>query len=258
MFLEYSLWFLPLIILVAFALACWQYGIVLFKNKSSLYTKRQRNILFFLRFASIFLILFLFLSPIKRIKHKSIEKPTIVVAQDVSSSINKALSKTSNEYFKSLEELCKELKDNYNIIPLQFGNKVRSIDFKEKILCKDYATDFSDLYNHIAENYDGENLSSIILASDGISTQGESLLNTEEYFSCPVYTIALGDTTQKKDIQINNVRYNKICFLDNEFPLEISIKANKCKGEQAVLSINYNNKTSVIKQFYIDSEDFFL
>lgn len=256
MFVEYSLWWLFAIVVVAFAVAGWQYGYFFNKNKSYSYSKRQRRLLFVIRFLTLFLIFFLLLSPVKRIKHKHIEKPTIVFAQDVSSSIK---NETNKSYFKDLANLCNTLKDKYNIVQLEFGSEVRPSVFDvKKMQCKDYATDFSLLYKHIAENYDEKNLASIVIASDGISTQGHSLLNNEEYFSCPVYSIALGDTNQRKDIQISNIRYNKICYLDNEFPLEISIKANKCKGENAVLSMTYNNKTSVIKNFTVGEEDFFL
>lgn len=255
MFVEYSLWWLPVIVIVALAVACWQYGYFFDKNKSYSYSKIQRRVLFAIRTLTLFLILFLLLSPVKRIKHKQIEKPTIVFAQDVSYS----LDKTDKSYFKDLEKLCKTLKNKYNIVQLAFGNKTRPSSFDNKeMVCNDYATDFSNLYQYISENYNEQSLASIVLASDGISTQGHSLLNNEEYFSCPTYTIALGDTNQRKDIQISNIRYNKICYLDNEFPLEISIQANKCKGEKAALSMTYNNKTIVVKNFTITEEDFFL
>ena len=260
MFTEYSLWFLPLIIIIALAGAILHSGLMgkhfNFLSNLNNVTKRQKYILSSLRFISLFLILFLFLSPVKIINHKEIEKPTIVIAQDCSSSLAEV---DFNVYNKDLERFCQDLKKDYNIVQLKFGSKVKPFDFKDnKILPNDFATDFSTLYSFISENYSEENLSAVVIATDGINTQGHSILNTEEYFSCPVYSIAMGDTTINKDIKINDIRYNKICFLDNEFPLEINIKADKCLGEKASLSMTYEGKTSTIKDFVVNDENFFI
>ncbi|MBR1626092.1 MAG: hypothetical protein IJ681_02995, partial [Bacteroidales bacterium] len=81
MFTEYSLWFLPLLLIVAFAGSFFSYGRHRFGLKNdadsvSTFAPKQKYILFALRFLGIFLILFLFLSPVKQIKNKTIEKPT--------------------------------------------------------------------------------------------------------------------------------------------------------------------------------------
>lgn len=260
MFLEYSLWFLPIIIIIALVGAVLHSGLIgkrfSFFNNLNNVTKQQRYILSALRFISLFLILFLFLSPVKIINHKRIEKPTIVIAQDCSSSL---ANTNFSKYNPELEKFCNDLKKDYNIVQLKFGSKVKPFDFKDnKISPNDFATDFSELYSFISENYSEENLSAIVLASDGINTQGHSILNVEEYFSCPVYSIAMGDTTINKDIKINDIRYNKICFLDDEFPLEINIKADKCLGERASLSMTYEGKTSIIKDFVVSDNDYFV
>lgn len=260
MFLEYSLWFLPIIIIIALVGAVLHSGLMgkhfRFFNNLNNVTKQQRYILSALRFISLFLILFLFLSPVKIINHKRIEKPTIVIAQDCSSSL---ANTNFSKYNPELEKFCNDLKKDYNIVQLKFGSKVKPFDFKDnKISPNDFATDFSELYSFISENYSEENLSAIVLASDGINTQGHSILNVEEYFSCPVYSIAMGDTTINKDIKINDIRYNKICFLDDEFPLEINIKADKCLGERASLSMTYEGKTSIIKDFVVSDNDYFI
>ena len=260
MFFEYSLWFLPIIIILALIGTVLHSGLIgkrfSFLNKYDNVTKRQRYILSSLRFLSLFLILLLFLSPVKIINHKRIEKPTVIIAQDCSSSLTNI---DFEKYNAELERFCKDLKKDYNIVQLQFGSKVKPFDFNNnKVLPKDFATDFSLLYSYISENYSEENLSAIVLASDGINTQGHSILNVEEYFSCPVYTVAMGDTTISKDIKINDIRYNKICFLDDEFPLEINIKADKCLGEKVSLSMTYEGKTSVVKDFVVSDNDYFI
>ncbi len=260
MFTEYSLWWLPLIIVIALAGALLHSGFMLrnfrLATKDLQSTKQQRYILSLLRFVALFLILFLFLSPVKIITKKRIEKPTIVLAQDASNSLNETDFK---KYIPQLEKLYKDLSKDFNVIPLKFGHRTESLDFKSKSFApNDFATDFSELYSYVSENCSEENLSAVILATDGINTRGHSILNNEDYFSCPVYTIAMGDTTIHKDIRINDIRFNKICFLDNEIPLEVNIKADKCLGEKVSLSMTYNGRTSVIKDFVVNENNFFI
>ena len=93
MFTEYSLWFLPLIVVVAFVCAYLSYGKFRFGKKNNeddtpAFVPKQKYILFALRFSGILLILFLFLSPVKQTKNKTVEKPTVVLIQDNSSSLS--------------------------------------------------------------------------------------------------------------------------------------------------------------------------
>lgn len=260
MFTEYSLWFLPLIILISLGISWLFY----FFRKDKAYSPRQRYILSTLRFLSLFLILFLFLSPVKRVKHKTIEKPTIVVVQDNSSSITYGKPSDSafyrGEYLKKLASLSHSLKRDYNVVNLSFGSTQQEIekdkDFTNSIDYKDFATDFSTLYSYIAENYSSENLSAIVLASDGINTQGGNILNINSEISCPVYTIAMGDNRVKKDIRISDVQYNKVAFLDNEYPLEITIVADKLKGKTSSLFIEKGGARTLVKNINISEDDF--
>ena len=83
MFTEYSpFWLIPIVVFAA-GIAFWGY----FVGGRGLFSARQRNLLAALRFLSLLLVLFLLLSPVVRFTSHLTEKPLIVVAQDVSSSI---------------------------------------------------------------------------------------------------------------------------------------------------------------------------
>ncbi|MGZ4034464.1 MAG: hypothetical protein ACXVP4_06330, partial [Bacteroidia bacterium] len=53
----------------------------------------------------------------------------------------------------------------------------------------------------------------------------------------PVYAIALGDTTVKKDIILAKVDHNRIAYLGNEFPMEIVVNAKELKGKTSTLTV---------------------
>ena len=257
MFTEYSLWWLLLIVAI-----CLGYVSIMFLHgRDKAFSNRKRIILACLRFVSLFLILFLFLSPVRVQKNKTIEKPTIIFAQDNSSSLTSTKDSTyyRKEYLKSIDKLADKLEKDFNVVKLNFGNKtieVRNNSFFQGSDFLDFASDFSDLYSCISEQYSQENLSAVILATDGIATQNESVLSWDYSLDCPIYTIALGDNSIRKDIRVSNVIYNKVAFLDNEYPLEISVVANKAKGEKASLFMDKNGKRTLLKNFSIDADDF--
>ena len=250
MFTDYSLWWLIPILVFAFAISWFVY---LYKQES--FSKQQSIILFSLRGLAISLLLFLLLNPIVKTSKNKIEKPIIVIAQDNSASIIKTKDSLfySNEYLKSLNSLSKSLNKNFKVKLYSFGSETKensSFDFK------DYQTDFSDLLNTIQNEYFNQNLSAIIIASDGINNYGKNPLNMLDKNPCPIYTIALGDTNIRKDVSISSIRYNDISYTEDICPLEISIKAKKAKNEKIKINLTHKGKNIFSKEITIDKEDF--
>lgn len=52
-----------------------------------------------------------------------------------------------------------------------------------------------------------------------------------------VYTVALGDTTPKKDLLVKRVFHNKIAYLGDKFTIQIDVAATNCAGQQTVLNV---------------------
>ncbi|MEE1252425.1 MAG: hypothetical protein UHK52_04930, partial [Bacteroidales bacterium] len=252
MFTDYSLWWLIPILVFAFATSWFVY---LYEQES--FSKQQSIILFSLRGLAISLLLFLLLNPIVKTSKNKIEKPIIVIAQDNSASIIKTKDSLfySNKYLKSLNSLSKSLNKNFEVKLYSFGSETKensSFDFK------DYQTDFSDLLNTIQDEYFNQNLSAIIIASDGINNYGKNPLNMLDKNPCPIYTIALGDTNIQKDVSISSIRYNDISYTEDICPLEISIKAKKAKNEKVRVDLIHKGKNIFSKEITINQEDFSL
>lgn len=256
MFVEYSLWWLIPILFIAI-LGSW---ILYFFKKKSNFSKIQTIILSFLRFFSLFLALLLLLSPNIKNKKNIVEKPVVVVAQDNSSSILKSKYSTfyKNEYKKRLNKLIESLKDDYDVKLMSFGSEAMEINNEEinKLSYQDYATDISDVFLKIEDKYSNLNLSSIILASDGIINKGSNTFKEIENLEVPVFTVAMGDTTIKKDLSISEVRFNRISYLNNKFPLEIVALAKKAKGSHSLVKVTKDGKTLFEEGFNVDNESY--
>ena len=101
----------------------------------------------------------------------------------------------------------------------------------------------------------------MVLASDGIFNEGSSPIYGSTKLDAPVYTIALGDTTIKRDLKIRKIFHNQIAYLGDQFNVEIDVSAYNCTAQRPKLTISKyaNGKYSKIKEesILINSNDFF-
>ena len=252
---HYSIWYLIPILLISFAVATLLYH---YSKGAKTYTFKQRILLFSLRFLAIFLAFSLFLMPSIKVQDQEIQKPIILIAQDNSSSILMSKDSTfyKTKFLNEIEETFKDLESDYEIKYLKFGNQAKEISKTKEIDFKDNTTDMSELLQMVNDNYSNLNLSTLIICSDGILNKGKSPLNQIQDFSYPIFTVAMGDATVKKDISISEIRYNRIAYLNNKFPLEIVVLAQKAKGSNSVLRVMKEGKTLFEEKFSIDNETY--
>ena len=76
-----------------------------------------------------------------------------------------------------------------------------------------------------------------IIASDGIYNSGSNPLYSNYPFNAPLYTLCLGDTITKKDLELTSVSYNEIAYLGNSFPISTTVLSQYSKGERLEVSI---------------------
>jgi hypothetical protein len=227
---QYPTWYIPFCALLGVAYA----AVLYYKDRSF---KEQPPMiargLAVLRWLSSTILAIMLLSPVLKSSVTDIKKPVVIVAQDVSESISSAI-KDTNAYKTSFEALAQNLGDKYEVHQYAFGEKVRegvNFEFKDKL------TNTSDLLKNIYDLYSNQNLGAVIMATDGIYNEGSSPLYSAAKLNAPVYTIALGDTTPKKDLVIKRVFHNNIAYLGDKFNVQIDIAANNCAGSNTVLSV---------------------
>jgi hypothetical protein len=59
--------------------------------------------------------------------------------------------------------------------------------------------------------------------------------------TAPVYSIALGDTSIKRDVILKKVDHNRYAYLGNEFPVEITLEAEKFQGKDVTVQLSGEN-----------------
>ena len=208
----------------------------------------KKSILLFLsvtRFILITFLSFLILDPVIKTTNKITEKPIVVLLQDASSSVEKNIK-------DNLESLAKDL-NGYDVFKYNFSDNLYD-DFT--IENNGLKTDFTKALSQIKSMFINKNLSSIVLASDGLNNTGINPIYSDN-LNVPIHTICLGDTNVISDNSIFKVKHNDIVFQGNSFLAEINIKSLKFKGEKLNLSLEYNEKIIYNDELSITSNNQF-
>ena len=196
------------------------------------FSKRMNLLLAVLRFVAVSVIALLLLAPVAKRTVNERQKPVVVVAQDVSESVDSSQRVVESGKWKVESEECE-------VVYEEFGGTT---------------TDIAAALEDIASRYQGRNLGAVVLATDGIYNRGNNPASTAERLTFPVYTVALGDTTPQRDAALANIRHNRIAFSGNTFPVEITVNATRLKGHSAQLTLS-DSRGKTVAQKGIDYND---
>lgn len=248
---SYSLWFIPLCLLVGALYAYLLYG----SRKGYAYPVKIKRLLFALRTLVVSLLCFLLLRPVLEGRVKEVEKPVIVLGIDNSESLlmTKDTAFYRHQYVQQLQQQIAELQKDYQVDAYLIGDSVRrgdSVDFHEK------TTRLSLFFEKMEQQYLHRNVGAIVCLSDGIPTEGGNPLYAARRLQWPVYTVALGDTADAKDLLIAKTNYNRVVYRRNFFPIEVLVQAHQLKGKRTHLEIKEKNKVVFEKDIAINRSDY--
>ncbi len=213
--------------------------------------------MFGLRSLLIGSLAFLLLGPIWKGFITKTDKPIVIYAEDVSSSITSFTSQENLTNFQTKrDELLKSLEDKFDIEAYQFGSDL--VAFKDSMPGNEKMTNISQSIEKLQEIHSHQNVGAIILATDGIYNQGYNPAYSKISSNTSIYTIALGDSTPSKDLFIQALQYPKVIYLGDQFQLDIEWGAYNLSGSTATLKIlDEKNKVLLNKAVSIGKEEVF-
>jgi hypothetical protein len=226
------------------------YAFLLYQPEAS-WSKKLNYALAALRGVVVAVICFLLLSPLVRRIENTVDKAKIVFAIDNSESVNGV----GQPILKQIAEAEKELNSAGYEVSIQTFNKTSESLGTDSILFNQKKTDLSGLLQTVKSNFEGRNLTDVILLSDGISNQGVS--PTFIPFPFKVNTLAVGDTIPELDIRIKDVVNNRVAYLGNDFPIRADIAANGLAGKTTTVSLKQGERIIATQTVKIDREVFF-
>lgn len=248
-------WYLIIAILFALAITTTVY----YKSKAHIsFNTWQKWTLAILRFLGMLCIGSLLLAPFLKYQQTRLEKPILIIGQDISQSIRLALDNEEQKSYQSQwPTVINALDDKFKVISFSFGDGVK------EGLAEDYNDQVSNLSNFletVQANYGDQNLGGVILATDGIYNEGKNPLYLTPSLQVPIFAVALGDTTPKKDAYLQRVFHNDLAYLNDQFTIQVDINAHECSGgtNLTVYKVENNQNIKIATQniTYTQSEFF--
>lgn len=179
----------------------------------------------------------LLLAPLLKLLQTRTEPPVIIIAQDQSTSIDAVMKgQDSTAYMEQLNQLYERLAEKYTVQKVGFGESVEQV---EQWKLDDKATDLGEFMIYLRDQYRGQNVGAVILATDGAFNRGKNPLYVPADLKAPLSVIALGDTVRKTDLQVKEVFHNSLAYLGDRFTIQADIAAIRLPGTAASLELKH-------------------
>jgi hypothetical protein len=238
--------------LIVFVLMGLGYAYLLYSKKKTPWQAVWNKVLFFLRALAVSIIAYLLLEPFINVQKTESENANIVFIWDDSESLGKS-KQNLQAYFQSIKDLKQELEDEKGVtIPIigLSGNPLNDLDSIENSRKE---SPLNDAIKNVSRKIDNKLIAEVVLFSDGIYNRGIS----PDYYAFPfqLSTVGLGDTTQKQDIALQQVRYNKVAYEGNQFPIEVDITQNGFSGKSSILKLSRGSNQIAQKTIRFEGDD---
>ncbi|WP_107038204.1 vWA domain-containing protein [Brumimicrobium mesophilum] len=251
---------IPIWVLLPWSIIALLLSILLYRKRAWVkdISNFKRFLLIGLRSLGLFFVGVLLLGILIKGVDSEIDQPLIItVVDDSESMLNYADSSDIENQTKAfLNTANTSLNKDYNHSIFTLNKSLENVD---SVVFNGSETNLSRVLNKVYDNYYGRNIGAIVLLSDGNFNAGSTpLLVAEKFKKTPVYTLSVGDTIQKVDHLVKSITANEIAFLDNKFPVEISIEGNKTPSESFELQIKEDGKVISSKTLKHQDSDYSL
>jgi hypothetical protein len=237
-------WWLPACLVMGLL-----YAWLLYRQPVQL-AKTARYGLFALRAVVVTLLGLLLVSPLIKTVSYQPQKPLILIAQDNSESVKLFGASTPGAVLAALKS---QLGDAYEVHEFHFDKGLHdglSNTYNGK------QTDIASALHQLNDRFVNRNIGAVILATDGLYNLGADPQYEARNIKTSIYTIALGDTTPRRDLLIGNVNYNKTAYLGNDFEVEVLAEAYQSNGENMRLTITEDGRQLSTQNISITSAAF--
>lgn len=203
-------------------------------------TAFKRILLALLRGATLILLLFIFFEPILSMTKKEISEPVNLIFIDNSKSItiDDGTDRVNNVKRITDEFIRKTSESNTKLFT--FGNNISILDRSSSIQLdfSETSTNFLNIFKEADPSK--RNIASITIVSDGVVTDGSNPIYTAQQKAIPVFSIGIGDSSRKNDIEVRSVLYNDLIYAETPTTILGTI-INRGFGGQNVLVSLYEN-----------------
>jgi hypothetical protein len=240
--LSASSWWYILLALVAVSLAYFVYRFTL-----PPVSKARRVLLWSLRGAALILILFMLFEPVLVYLLNRQELPSVAVLVDKSASMS--IKDASVERSTLVRELLssspiQKLVDRTKLHFIAFSDTAQEVPKStlRELKYDGVGTDPAGALAKSEDDLSGKNLAAIVLISDGSQNLGSNPVRIAKESTVPIYTIGLGDTSNRVDAAITEMLTNEMTYVGSKVPIDVRIHAYGIKNKSSVLHVMAGGK----------------
>ena len=206
----------------------------------------RRRTLMGLRTASLLIVFILLGEPIISLVTHSNEKPLIAVLIDNSRSltIRDGGVPRSATLIRTLESAeVRSLSETGEVQYNLFSADARRIAgySRDSLSLNGDATDIDASLKSVVRANAASNLRAIVLITDGVSTTGPNPVYAAEESGVPIFAVGIGDTTEQKDVSVQNVLTNEIAYVGTRVPVRATIRSSGYNDAQVRVTLRQGN-----------------
>ncbi len=186
---------------------------------------------------------------------RHLQDPLLIVGIDNSASMRLGDSSlTAQKMIQIMESFEESINDKFDIKWNLIGRDVvadKNVSFDEK------ETSLSSFIDILENDYFNRNVGAAVLFSDGLFNRGQNPVYLPSSFEYPIHSVLLGDTSVHRDASVSNVKHNQIAYLGNKFEIDVSIEAEKLKGNRSNVQIMRNGEVLADTNVSFTKDHFF-
>lgn len=241
------------VIFILLIVAVFAYSFFVYRFTLPPVSEIKRFTLAFLRFLALSILILVFFEPVLSLEKKVKVEPLNLVFVDDSRSMRINDGTQRIEKTLSLIDKLKSSDIKNNIMFYSFASDVKQIDadkITDELKFDKTSTNFSKIFN--SDLLRDKNVASLTIISDGVITEGSSPAYAAEKFGIPVISVAVGDSSKKKDVAIRNVLFNEYVYAETPTSISATITNHGFKGQSISASLFEGNSLIEQQQIILD------
>jgi hypothetical protein len=197
----------------------------------------KKLILVSLRTLALLLLLFVVFEPVLSLTRKETFPPVNLVFVDNSRSLT---IEDGTKREENVRDFVAELQRT-NISSFSqlytFGNRTYKVKRDSVLLpFNEGNTNFASVFDEV--ELSKENISSVTIISDGVITDGSNPLYKAVKLNIPVFTVGIGDSSGKNDVEVRDITANEYIYADVPTVISAGISNSGYSGENVTLSLS--------------------
>ncbi|MDX9759761.1 MAG: VWA domain-containing protein [Bacteroidota bacterium] len=218
------------VLLVALVAVAVLFSIWVYRRTVPEISRGRRSTLIALRAGALAVLLFLLFEPVLNLQRSEELAPRVAVLLDNSKSMTVedagVARATRMKEFVSRATF-RDIEGGGEKTAWLFGGKAFPMQevTADSLTFTSVETDISRALQQVADAEREQNLRAVVLVTDGVFTAGKNPLYAAQALGMPVHVVAVGDSTEKKDILVGRVLANSIAYLESTLPVDVTVRS---------------------------------